>query len=154
MSTTRPTTRRILAGAAAAVVVVALGVGGWFVLGDRNEPTAEGFCAQIATMEELPETITGDPAAFQSAAAAMDSLAAASPPEVRPSVDVLRQALTTMATAASAEDGNATSENLDQRRLEAAITSVAADQTALEAASAEVEAYTSQTCGVSLRLEP
>jgi len=153
--------RRVRRGRVAAVVVVvaivAVGIAGLLVA-RQGTASPERFCAELADLADLPETIsTGDPEGLEQAAGQLKSLQSVSPSAISDAVGLLASTVETMAAAAAtASDafGGPPSPQRDQLALQAALEAIAPTIASVESASADVEGYAADTCGITLRLGP
>jgi hypothetical protein len=106
--------------------------------------SVEAFCSKLEEFADINITLDGDPTVLEGASQTLGELADVSPDEVKPSVEVLTRALDTMARAA-AQAGSDPAASLD-----AAIGALTPDLGVVEQASAEVEVYAEENCGISL----
>lgn len=152
---------RMRRGRIVAVVVVlaaiAAGIAGLVVM-RQGTASPERFCSELGDLAGLPETVsTGDPEGLRQAARQLGSLQSVSPATISDAVGVLASTVETMATAAATASeafGGPPSPQLDQVALQAALGAIAPSIADVEEASANVEAYAAETCGVTLRLGP
>lgn len=124
---------------AATAVVIPLATGC-----SSTTASVEAFCTTLGDYTDLSVTLGGDPEVLDEASQTLAELAEVSPDEVKPSVEVLSSALDTMSRAA-AQAGSDSAAALD-----AAIGALAPDLAVVEQASAEVETYAEENCGISL----
>jgi hypothetical protein len=111
---------------------------------EAGDPAA--FCDQITAIGDLDRSLTGDPEVLRMASEQLDDLAASAGVEVRRSVEVISDALGTMAKAA---DETLASGGDETAALEAAVRALEPDLALVEQSTADLEAYTLATCGTS-----
>lgn len=109
-----------------------------------TDASPEAFCAKLAELGDLSITLDGDATVLEAASQELTELADVAPDEVKPSVQVLSNALATMGRAA-AEAGTDSAGSLD-----AALGALAPDIAVIETASDNVDAYAEQNCQISL----
>lgn len=136
MTTRRTGTLALAAGLALAALA-----------GCGSDETVQGtdvFCEQISPLTNLGRQLESPEADLNQLASDVTSLVSVSPTAVRPSVETIAGALTTVASAAedSGEEGAAA--------LAAGFAAIEGDREALERASEVVEGYTARECGIDL----
>jgi ABC-type transporter Mla subunit MlaD len=115
--------------------------------GSTTPPSAGAFCSEIAEINQLGVSLTGDATELAQAVGDLEDLADVAPAEVRPSVKVLADALAAMSQAVNGSRGDAS------EAIDAAMGALAPVRDEVEQASVTVESYTQQNCNFSL-LEP
>lgn len=138
------TTRRTgaLTLAAALAITALAGCGS-----DEPEGGTNAFCEQIAPLTNLGQQLESPDADLNQLSSDVTSLVDVAPTAVRPSVETIAGALTTMASAAEAsgEEGAAA--------LAAGFAAIEGDRESLERASEVVEGFTERECGLDLTPE-
>lgn len=111
---------------------------------DEPEPSAAAFCERLGELADLDDRVATDPGALRDDVDQLADAAEVAPPEIADDVAVLVGALEQLAAAADAnpEDPDA--------GVDEALVALQGDIEALEAASAEVEAYAASMCALSL----
>lgn len=138
--TTRRTGALTLAAALALTALAGCG-------SDEPEGGTNAFCEQIAPLTNLGQQLESPDADLNQLSSDLTSLVDVAPTAVRPSVETIAGALTTMASAAEAsgEEGAAA--------LAAGFAAIEGDRGSLERASEVVEGYTQRECGLDLTSE-
>ena len=112
--------------------------------GDAPQASVPSFCTKVAPLADLGGQLASPEADLAALATQVRDLAAVAPPEIRPSVETIANAVTTFADAVKASGASG------DEALAAGSAAIAGETAKLNQASQAVEDYTARECGIDL----